>query len=95
MLGSIRPQGLVLRRDILPHKNPVVMPNPLGSSAVSDAMRVIQISLDQADEDALDCEIADKALEVACGARMGGQPTLLLTYCFGCPLVELARSNAE
>jgi hypothetical protein len=80
----------------IPHKNAtVVKPNPLTSSAVSDAMRAIQISLDQADEDAIDCEIADEALEVACGARMGGQPTLLHTYCFGCPLADLAGSSAE
>jgi hypothetical protein len=58
-------------------------------------MKDIQIDIDRADEDTVTCEITDEALEAASGARMGGQPTLLHTYCFGCPLVEVAGSGSE
>ena len=44
-----------------------------------------QTNLDQDNEVALTYEVSDEALEIASSPLIGVAPTLVNTYCFGCP----------
>jgi hypothetical protein len=48
-------------------------------------MNDTQTDPDQDDEVALTYEVSDEALEITSSLRIGAAPTLVNTYCFGCP----------